>query len=102
MAALAPMPSASVTTTVAAIPLARSSERKPTRMSCAERLGRVEPAAVPDAAHRIAHGGDVAELAQRREARRLRILAALDPLLDAEREVAADFVVEFAIVGTHR
>jgi hypothetical protein len=34
MAALAPMPSASVTTTVAASPFARASERRPMRMSC--------------------------------------------------------------------
>jgi hypothetical protein len=33
MAALAPMPSASVMTTVTAMPFARSSERRPMRMS---------------------------------------------------------------------
>ncbi len=67
----------------------------------AERGEGVEPAGVPDAPHRFAHVRDVAELAQRGEARRLGIFAAIDPLLHAEREMAADFVVEIAIVGSH-
>ena len=52
----------------------------------AEGRGRVEPAAVPDAAHRLADGRNVAEFPQRREARGFGILAALDALLDAERQ----------------
>ena len=68
----------------------------------AERRGRVEPAAVPDAPHRFADGRDVAEFAQRSQARGFRILAALDSLLDAERQVAADLFVELVIVGSHR
>ena len=66
-----------------------------------ERLRHVVPAAVPDAAHLVAHLRQVAELPQRVGARLLRRLAAIDALLDLDRQVAADFVVEFALVGTH-
>ena len=66
-----------------------------------KRLGRVEPAAAPDAPHRLARQRDVAELPQRGETRGVGILAAIDALLDAEREVAADLVVEVALVGAH-
>ena len=57
-------------------------------------LGRVEPAAAPDAPHRIARERDVAEFLQRGQASGVGILAALDPLLDAEGQVAANLVVE--------
>ena len=63
-------------------------------MSRAEGLGRVEPAAAPDAPHRVARERDVAEFLQRRQASGFGILAALDPFLDAEGQMAADFVVE--------
>ena len=66
-----------------------------------ERFAHVEPAAVPDAAHLVAQPRHVAELPQRAQPRLLRMFAAIDPLLDLERQVAADFVVEVAIVGTH-
>ncbi len=60
-----------------------------------ERAGRLEPAAGRQTApHRLARQRDVAEFPQRRQARRLGVLAALDPLLDAEGQVAADLVVE--------
>ena len=62
----------------------------------------VEPAAVPDPAHRLANRRDVAELAQCGQPRGFRILAALDPLLDAQRQVPADLVVELAQIGAHR
>ena len=63
---------------------------------------RVKPAAVPDAPHRVADGRNVTEFPQCSQPGGLRILAALDPFLHAEGHVAADFVVEIAIVGTHR
>ena len=87
--------------TVAVRPFARRSERMPMRISRPSDGDGVEPAGVPDAPHRFAHVRDVAELAQRGEARRLGIFAAVDPLLHAEREMAADFVIEIAIVGPH-
>ena len=46
-----------------------------------EGRGRVEPAAVPDAPHRVADRRDVAEFPQRRQPRGFGILAALDPFL---------------------
>ncbi len=61
----------------------------------------VEPAAVPDAPHRFAHVRDVAELSQRVQARGLRVLTALDPLLDLDRQVAANLVVEFPFFWPH-
>ena len=60
-----------------------------------ERLRHVVPAAVPHAAHLVAHLRHVAELLQRVGARLLRRFTAIDPLLDLEREMAADFVIEF-------
>ncbi len=101
MAALAPMPSASVMMTVAVRPLARRSERMPMRISRPSAVTASNQRVYPDAPHGFAHVRDVAELAQRGEARRLRIFAAVDPFLHAEREMAADFVVEIAIVGPH-
>jgi hypothetical protein len=44
----------------------------------------------------------VAELAQGGEAGRFRILAAVDPFLDADGEVAADFLVEVIFMRTQR
>ena len=61
--------------------------------------GRVEPAMAPDASHRIARQRDVAEFLQRRQASGARILAALDPLLDADGKMAANLVVEVVDVG---
>ena len=66
-----------------------------------KRVGHVEPAAVPHAPHFLAQVRHVAELPQRREAGGLRILAAVDPFLDVDRQVAADFVVEVVLVGSH-
>ena len=66
-----------------------------------EGLGRVDPARAPDASHRIARERDVAEFLQRRQARGGRILAALDPFLDADRQMAANLVVEVVLVGPH-
>jgi hypothetical protein len=66
-----------------------------------ERLGRVEPAAVPDPAHRIADLWQVAELLQRGLTGSLGIFAAIDTLLNGEGEMAADFCVEIALVGSH-
>ena len=66
-----------------------------------ERRDRVEPAAVPDPSHRFARVRDVAELPQRGQPGGRRIFAALDPLLHAEGQVAADFLVEVALVGPH-
>jgi hypothetical protein len=99
MAALAPMPSASVTTTVRArVPSRACSERMPTRMSCQSAAGRrASGRQTPRIESRDRR--DVAELLQRGQARGLRILAALDPLLDLEGQVAADLVVEVAVVG---
>jgi hypothetical protein len=62
---------------------------------------RIEPAAVPDAPHRVADGGHVAKFAQRRQTRGLGMLAALDALLDAERQVAANLVVQLVVVRSH-
>ena len=95
------MPSASVTATVVARPLARISERIAMRMSCqsasadSSQRGR-QTARIESRGQR-----DVAEFLQRRQARGFRIFAALDALLDAERHVAADFVVEIVVVGPH-
>ena len=66
-----------------------------------ERFSLIVPTAVPDAPHLVAHGGHVAELHQRRATRAHRILPAIDPLLDVDRQVAADFLVEVAFVGSH-
>ena len=63
--------------------------------------GGVEPAAVPDAVHRVADGGDVAELAQRRQAGGLRVRAAVNMLFRAERQMTADLLVELALVRAH-
>src|SRR5262249_9882804 len=63
--------------------------------------GGVEPAGVPDAMHGVADFADVAEFLQRGAASGGGILAALDPVLDADREMAADLVVEVAIVRSH-
>ena len=86
---------------MAARPFARRSERSANRMSRPRAVGRVEPAAVPDAPHRVADGRDVAEFPQRRQASGFRILATLDPFLDADGQVAANLVVEVALVGPH-
>ena len=101
MAALAPIPSASVMTTVAAMPLARIRLRSTDADVLRQRLRQVEPAAVPHAAHRIAGRGNIAKLAEGGESGSLRALAALDPLLRLNRQVAADLVVQIAIVGSH-
>jgi hypothetical protein len=66
-----------------------------------QRRQPVEPAAVPHPPHRVANRRHVAELAQRGQPGRLRILAAFDPLLDAERQMAADLVVELVLIGSH-
>src|SRR5262249_26743577 len=63
-----------------------------------ERFGRFEHARTPDRAYGLACEGDVAEFLQRREPRGRRILAAVDALLDADGEMAADFFVEIVIV----
>src|SRR5207244_7016302 len=67
----------------------------------AKSLGGVEPPVAPDAADRVARERDVAEFLQRRETRGSGILAAVDPLLDADREVAANLLVEIVDVGRH-
>src|SRR5262249_36246470 len=67
----------------------------------AERFDLVDPPRSPHAAHRVACEDEVAEFFQRGQARGRRVLATLDPVLDAEREVAAYFVVELAWIGTH-
>src|SRR5262249_55272261 len=68
----------------------------------AERRGRVERAAVPHPAHRLADGRNVAQLAQRGQPRGFRILPALDPLLDADCQMPADLVVKLTLVWAHR
>src|SRR5262249_3009403 len=67
-----------------------------------ERVGRLHPVRTPDGAHRIAGEGDVAEFLERRQTGRFGIIAALDPLLHADRHVAADLFVEFLVSGVHR
>ena len=67
-----------------------------------ERERRFDPARAPDLAHRLLRPQQVAELLHRRETRRLGVLAALDPLLDADRDVAADLVVELVRPRPHR
>ena len=70
-------------------------------ISC-ECFSRIVPAAVPDAPHLVAYGGHVTKLHQRRAPRARRILASLDPLLDVDGQMAADFFVEVTFVGSHR
>ena len=55
----------------------------------------------PDGSHRVACERDVAEFLQRRQASGTWILAALDPFLDAEGQMAANLVVEVVLVGPH-
>ena len=62
---------------------------------------RINPAAVPDLPHLLAHLRDVAKQFQRGQARSLRTLAALDAFLDLEREMPLDLLVEFAGVWPH-
>ena len=66
-----------------------------------ERRRHVVPAAVPDAPHLVAHGRDVAEIVERRPARRRRILAALDAFADVDLEIGANLLVELAFIGPH-
>ena len=66
-----------------------------------QRLGGIEPAAVPHSPHGVARVRDVAELAQRRQPRGLGIFAAIDAFLDADRQMAANLLVEVAIVRAH-
>ena len=65
-----------------------------------ERFSGIVPTAVPDAPHLVAHGGHVPELRQRRAPRLHRIVAAVDALLDVDGQVAADLLVEVALVGS--
>ena len=66
-----------------------------------ERLDGVEPVGAPDAPHRVAGEREVAEFLQRRQAGGGGIVAALDPILDAERQMTADFLVQVVLVGRH-
>ena len=64
-------------------------------MSRPSASARVEPAMAPDAAaSNRASAVTLPNSLSARQAGGFRILAALDPLLDADGEVAADFVVE--------
>ena len=63
--------------------------------------GHIEPAVVPHAPHRLPHVRDVAELPQRGQAGGPGILATLDPFLDAEGQMATDFLVEVTLVRPH-
>src|SRR5262249_58743175 len=63
--------------------------------------GRVKQATTPATAHRVARRRDFAKLLQRREPRRCRILAALEPLLDADGEVTTNLFVEVVVVRPH-
>jgi hypothetical protein len=69
-------------------------------VSC-EGFGLVEPAWPPDAANGVARQEDVAELLQGGQARGFGILAAFDPLLDAQRQMAPDLLVELVQVWLH-
>ena len=71
------------------------------RMSCPSAAAASNQRLIPHPTHRVADRRDVPELPQRGQSGRLGILAALDPVLHAERQVAADFVVEVAIVRPH-
>src|SRR6185503_998716 len=66
-----------------------------------ERFGAFDQAWTPDRAHGVAHQRGVAELAQRRVARLLRVFAALDALADREGDVSANLVVEIVQVWPH-
>ena len=95
------MPKASVTTTVTGQGLGtdEGAQGEP-EISC-ERFSLVVPVAVPDAPHLVAYSRHVSEFHQRRAARAHRIFTAVDPLLDVDGQVTADFLVEFAFVGPH-
>ena len=102
IAALAPMPNASVTTTVTVRALARVRERKANRISRASASARFNPAVVPDAPHLLAHGRQIAELHQRRAACRSQDSSPRSiRCLIFDRQVAADSSVEVAFIGSH-
>ena len=61
----------------------------------------VGPAAVPDPMHRVANGRHGPEFLERGLPGGLWILATLDPFPNAQLQVAADFVLEVAVVGSH-
>ncbi len=66
-----------------------------------ERRGRVEPAAVPDAPHRVADRRGVSQFPQRGQASGFGILAAIDSFFHAEGQMSPDFVVQLTFVGAH-
>src|SRR5262249_30708891 len=66
-----------------------------------ESLDGLEPARSPDASHGVARQEDVAEFLESGQPCRFRILAAVDALLDAQREVAPDLLVELVHVRVH-
>src|SRR5207253_4063045 len=61
----------------------------------------IEPARSPNASNGVARREDVAEFLQGGQARRFGILAAFDPFLDAQGQVAPDLFVEFVPVRGH-
>ena len=71
-------------------------------MSCPRASAASIPAAVPDAPHRFALVRDVAEFPQRGQTSGFGILTAIDPFLDADSEMAADFFVEVVVIRAHR
>jgi hypothetical protein len=80
----------------------RTEERAEGEPDVARERGRsVVPAAVPHAPHLVAHGWHVTELDQRRAPRDFRILAAFNPLRDADRDVPADLILDLAFIRSH-
>ena len=95
------MPSASVSTTVdgEAFGAPQRAKREPDVLR--DGVDHVEPAIAPDASHRVARERDVAEFLPRRQSSGCRIFAAVDALLDADRQVAANLFIEVVVVRAH-